>query len=267
MTIHEAKQKLVNWCLSQIGYHESWDGSNKYGADGDWDLKLYGFEASNVAWCDVFADYAFIHNFGYDLGTKMTFQHPSGYAACRLSAGAYKENGHWYAEPEVGDQIFFIYGGDINHTGIVVSVDGDQISCVEGNYSDSVGRTYYNWRISNQIAGYGRPNWGLVTMDDADEPEPDPTPEPEPEPPDDNDRYYLEIQYGDGLKPELPRADVRAWQSLLLCWGINIGADGADGEFGKNTKDATILFQQKLGLNPTGKVGDEEWKQAIWVGR
>ena len=36
MTIPEAKQKLVNWCNSQVGYHESWDGTNKYGAESDW---------------------------------------------------------------------------------------------------------------------------------------------------------------------------------------------------------------------------------------
>lgn len=273
MTIMEAKQKLVNWCCSQVGYHESWDGSNKYGADGDWDMKLYGFDASNVAWCDVFCDFAFIHNFGYELGTQITFQQDGGSALCRASAQKYKHHGHWFVEPEIGDQIFFYYGGEINHTGIVVSVDGDQISCVEGNYSDGVGRTYYNWRISNQIAGYGRPDWGLVTLD-TDEPiDSDPVPDQNnqnggnAEPVEDNDRHYLELKYGDGLKPGLPRSDVKAWQNLMLCWGLNVGADGADGEFGLNTKNATIQFQNKLGLTPTGEVGDEEWKQAIWVGR
>lgn len=264
MTILEAKQKLVNWCCSQVGYHENWDGSNKYGADGDWDLKLYGFEASNVAWCDVFVDYAFIHNFGYELGTRMTFQQNGGSALCRASADLYKRNGHWFAEPEVGDQIFFYYGGEINHTGVVVSVDGEQISCVEGNYSDGVGRTYYKWRISNQIAGYGRPDWGAVTLDDGSEDEPIDEPD-EPEVPDDSEREYLTLRRGDGI--DNPQPSVKAWQALLQCWKISVGTAGADGEFGKNTHDATIEFQRRLGLNQTGVVGEEEWKQAIWVGK
>ena len=95
MTSTEAKQQLREWCLSQVGYHESLDGSNKYG-DGDWDVKLYGFDASAVPWCDVFVDYAFIHCFGYDAATKMTYQTPAGYAACKLSADAYKKNGATY---------------------------------------------------------------------------------------------------------------------------------------------------------------------------
>lgn len=162
MTSTEAKQILREWCLSQVGYHESLDGSNKYG-DGDWDVKLYGFDAKNVPWCDVFVDYSFIHCFGYDAATKMTYQTPAGYAACKLSADAYKKNGAYYSQPEVGDQVFFFYGGDINHTGIVVDVDGETITCVEGNYSDGVGLTKYNTRNQWLIAGYGRPDWSVVS--------------------------------------------------------------------------------------------------------
>ena len=162
MTTGEAKKELQSWCLSQVGYHEALDGSNKY-ADGNWDVKLYGFNAQNVPWCDVFVDYAFIHCFGYDAATKMTYQTPSGYAACRLSADAYKKNGAFYSKPEIGDQIFFYYGGDINHTGIVVAVNGEEIQCVEGNYSDGVGLSKYNTRNQWLIAGYGRPNWSVVT--------------------------------------------------------------------------------------------------------
>ena len=162
MTSTEAKQILREWCLSQVGYHESLDGSNKYG-DGDWDVKLYGFDAKNVPWCDVFVDYSFIHCFGYAAATKMTYQTPVGYAACKLSADAYKKNGAYFSQPEVGDQVFFFYGGDINHTGIVVDVDGDTITCVEGNYSDGVGLTKYNTRNQWLIAGYGRPDWSVVS--------------------------------------------------------------------------------------------------------
>lgn len=161
MTTAEAKTKWRDWCLSQVGYREALDGSNKY-ADGVWDIKLYGFNAKNVPWCDVFSDYSYIACFGYDAATKMTYQTPAGYAACKLSADAYKRNGAFYSEPEVGDQVFFYYGGDINHVGNVVAVNGEEIQCVEGNYSDSVSLTKYNTRNQWLIAGYGRPNWKAV---------------------------------------------------------------------------------------------------------
>lgn len=276
MKIPEAKQQLANFCNSQVGYHEAWDGSNKYGAEGDWTKRLYGFDGSNVPWCDLMVDYAFIHTFGYDIGTRMTFQYPSGYALCRASADAYKQHGHWYdrLHPELCDQVFFYDGsGEINHTGIIVGVNGDQITCVEGNYGDAVGRTYYNYKISNQIAGYGRPDWSLVEqMSDEDYPENIPTVEDQtpaitPEPSlaiDDSARAYIHLQNGDGINHPIP--EVKAWQNLLLVWGYDLGIAGADGEFGSMTTNATIQFQQKVGLVPDGVVDQEEWEQAIYVG-
>lgn len=162
MTTSEAKKLLCEWCLSQVGYQESLDGSNKY-ADGVWDKKLYGFDASKVPWCDVFVDYAFIHNFEYEAGTRMTYQTPHGYAACALSAKAYEDHGALYKKSEIGDQIFFNYDGGINHTGIVVDVHGEEITCVEGNYSNGVSLTKYNTRNQWIIAGYGRPDWNVVS--------------------------------------------------------------------------------------------------------
>ena len=269
MTVEGAKTILKDWCMSQVGYHEALDGSNKY-ADGVWDVKLYGFDATNVPWCDVFVDYAFIHCFGYDDATKMTYQTPAGYAACKLSADAYKQHGAFYKKPEVGDQIFFLYGGDINHTGIVVGVDGDSIKCVEGNYSDSVGLTRYNLRNSYSIAGYGRPDWSVV----ADEPAPDvgnfddvddtPVDIVHPE----NRISFLHLEYGDGDGNPLPQ--VKAWQNLLLCWGFDIGIYGADGEFGYDTENATRQWQLKAkergaDVEVNGVVDEDDWVTIVEV--
>ena len=162
MTISEAKQKHRDFCLSQVGYHENPDGSNKYG-EGDWDDRLYGFDIKNAPWCDGFVDYSYVAVFGYAAATKMTYQSPSGYAACKLSAEAYKKNGAFFSKPELEDQAFFYSGGDINHTGIVVDIDGDTITCVEGNYSNGVHLTKYNTRNQWLIAGYGRPDWSVVS--------------------------------------------------------------------------------------------------------
>lgn len=226
MTEAEAKKRLVNWCRSQVGYHEALDGSNKY-ADGVWDAKLYGFDAKRVPWCDVFADYAYIHCFGYDAATRMTFQQPNGYAACELSAEAYSQNGAYFKDPEVGDQIFFYAGGGINHTGIVVSVDGETIQCVEGNYSDSVSLTKYNTRNQWVIAGYGRPDWGVVTggtcAGDACDLEPS--------------HPVCDKEMWAALAGEMPDVHygnignaVKALQAMLNVLGAKIDADGEYGE-------------------------------------
>lgn len=274
MTVTKAKQKLVDWCRSQIGYHEGYDGSNKY-ADGQWDVKLYGFSAINVPWCDVFVDAAYIACFGYSDATAMTYQQPSGYAACALSAEAYKRNGAFYNSPEVGDQIFFLYGGGINHTGIVVEVNGDEIVCVEGNYSDGVARTFYKWRIASQIAGFGRPNWAVVAepesiaSDDTDETDDDIIDSDEvdiihPK----HRRTFLHLEYGDGKDNPLPQ--VKAWQNLLLCWGYDIGQYGADGEFGLDTDNATRQWQKYVkdrggDVEVNGVVDEDDWIEIINV--
>ena len=272
ITETKAKAKLVDWCKSQIGYHEGYDGSNKY-ADGNWDVKLYGFSAISVPWCDVFADAAFISCFGYDSAVKMTYQTPSGYAACTLSADAYRRHGAFTRYPAVGDQIFFDFGGGINHTGIVVEVYDDHIVCVEGNYSDSVQRTQYK-KSDPTIAGYGRPNWSVVSesdtvesakLDDIEEIDQFDIIH------DEHPTTYLHLEYGDGVTSHgyEPLPQVAAWQNLLLCWGYDLGKGGADGEYGLDTENATRQWQQYVQTNldanveVNGVVDEDDWEAII----
>lgn len=44
--------------------------------------------------------------------------------------------------------------------------------------------------------------------------------------------------------------DVKEWQNILMSKGISVGPDGADGDFGPNTKAGTVAFQQKVGISP-----------------
>ena len=266
MTEESAKRKLVDWCKSQVGYHEGYDGTNKY-ADGQWDVKLYGFSALNVPWCDVFVDSAYISCFGFEDATAMTYQQPSGYAACSLSADAYKRNGAFYRKAEVGDQIFFFYGGAINHTGIVIEVHGETIVCVEGNYSDGVARTQYR-QNDQTIAGYGRPNWAVVAepesvghndVEEIEEVDQFDIVHPE------HRRAYMHLEYGDGIGNPSPQ--VKAWQSLLQCWGYVLDADG---EFGFDTENATRQWQQRAqeigsDVEVNGIVDEDDWNEVIFV--
>lgn len=84
-------------------------------------------------------------------------------AGCLYSAGYYKQNNAFHrTNPRVGDQVFFSYSpGEYSHTGIVVEVNGNTITTVEGNTSDSVGRRTYE-TSNRSIAGYGTPDWSLA---------------------------------------------------------------------------------------------------------
>lgn len=48
---------------------------------------------------------------------------------------------------------------------------------------------------------------------------------------------------------------VQQLQNNLLSLGFDIGPDGADGQFGKRTRQAVIAFQQSVGLYADGKAG------------
>ena len=238
MTIQEAKTKLVNWALAQIGYHEGANNYNKYAPE--W-TAAGGWNAQNQPWCDIFVDCGFIESFGIDLASRMTYQPKGGFSAlCSASANYYKANNAWFSTPAVGDQAFFIVSGGINHTGIVVGVTGGVVTCVEGNSSDAVRKNNYNLGTS-YIAGFGRPNWSVFEDGGADEPTPTPSPEPEP-PKQDTCEVTVKlpvIKYGDASMW------VKLMQTALICRGFNCGWYGADGEYGQQTKIALFQFQQK----------------------
>ena len=260
MTIQEAKQKLVNWALAQVGYTEGADNYNKYAPK--W-TAAGGWNAQNQPWCDVFVDVGFIECFGLDLAAQLTYQPKGGFSAlCSASADYYRRNGAWYSHPEVGDQIFFNVGNGINHTGLVVAVSGGTVTTVEGNASDMVRRNAYGTG-SAYIAGYGRPNWGVFAggspsnssekpNTSTSEPVQDTKPKPRVE----------------GL-PTLKQGDesevVRAAQFLLNGRKCSVGIWGADGDFGPATLAAVKAFQRRNDLEPDGIIGPETWAALLGV--
>lgn len=163
MTIQEAKDKLVTLARSQVGYHEGANNQNKY-ADDPRITSLYGWNVQNQPWCCTFVNWCFLNAFG-TIGGRMTY---GGSAACAAQANLYKNNGAFTQSPAVGDQIFFYSGGGINHTGIVVEVNGLVIRTVEGNYSDKVSLCTYT-KGNSVIAGYGRPKWSLAADEAVDD--------------------------------------------------------------------------------------------------
>lgn len=249
MTIEQAKERLVSWLKSQLGYCESGDNNTKY-ADESYDTRLYGFDMHGQPWCDYFVDYAFIFCFGFDTACKMTYQYPNGSAACKISANYYKQHGAFYTEPEIGDQVFFYYDNDINHTGVVIDIYDGIIETIEGNSSDRVKKNMYSC-CNPIIAGYGRPNWSLVSdecsCDDISE--------------DIEEEPLFVLKNGTGINDPQPK--VAAWQAWLVQWGCYDRSmdiwEFIDGEFGNNTEKYTRMLQEKLGLPNDGVVDEDDW--------
>ena len=243
MTKNEAIQKVISVAVRNIGYHEVGNNRTKF-TDGNWDNQFYGWELSGQPWCDVFADYCYCEPFGITKGKQLTYQTRGGSALCSASAQYYKDNGAFFSYPQPGDQAFFYNSGGINHTGIVETVNGSgqnwtSCTCIEGNTSDQVARRTYS-RGSSAVAGFGRPKWSVVTNNNQDTEE-----EIVPMQP-----VIGVLRYGQ--KSE----EVRELQKQLIKLGYDLGPDGADGDFGRKTRDAVKDFQGEHGLVKDGEVGE-----------
>lgn len=246
MTIDEAKSKVIFLATAEVGYCEGNNNWNKYAAELD-PMNLTWGSKQNQPWCGEFVLWVFYKCFGADKALEMLCStKPSSIPLCSAGADYFKRAGRWHDKPELGDVVFYIYDGGINHTGIVVGVSGEVIATVEGNSHDKVSRNSYV--TSNKvIAGYGRPKWYAV----GNEPKND---EPKMEP---------EIS---GL-PFLKRGDkgevVRAAQFLLNGRDFSCGIWGADGDFGNMTEAAVLAFQRRNGLEADGIIGRITWSYLL----
>lgn len=247
MTITEAKNKVSNTAIGEVGYTETGKNITKYAEYFDKNCpNFYNTKKQGAEWCDIFNDYCFVVNFGEDTARKMLYQPvKSAGAGCKYSTNYYKQNNAFYSTPEYGDQIFFYVGGEINHTGRVVGVSNTQVMTVEGNSANAVRQRMYNLNDKN-IAGYGRPNWSLV----------------QDEKPVEVTTVNIEmtvLSYGSRGE------EVKTWQRLMRELNF-VGANGkpltVDGIFGDNVLFATKQFQKQWG-NPDGIVGKKSWTKAL----
>ena len=186
---------VVNIALAEVGYREkasnsALDDKTANAGGNNWtkyarDLAAAGYYNGNkngFAWCDVFVDWCFFKAYGAVEGQRIQCQTGPLGAGCIYSAQYYQQKGRYDKTPRVGDQVFFQYGGEIGHTGIVVEVTDSTIVTVEGNSSDQVRRNTYN-RSNSYIAGYGHPLYDGKDEDPEIEPAPVEEPVQEPETP------------------------------------------------------------------------------------
>lgn len=166
MKVNDAKRKLIAWAKDQLGYKPSYGKINKYAEYLDNVSNFYNTPKNGADWCDIFVDCGFVQCFGIETGRKMLYQPlKSTGAGCYFSAGFYKAKGQFFYTPEIGDQIFYgPDGGD--HTGLVVGVTKSYVTTIEGNWNNQVCQRKLS-RTDSRIEGYGRPNWDLVSGQEA----------------------------------------------------------------------------------------------------
>lgn len=278
------KQKVIDLAYSQIGYHEKESNAqlddptanagdqnwNKYARDLD---KLGGFYngpkniGSVAAWCDIFVDWLFVQSYGRAAAQYLLCQPDnSAGAGCSFSAQYFNARGQFHKTgPQTADQIFFGSAwNNIWHTGLVVGVDSNYVTTIEGNTSDQVAKRTY--RISDpNIFGYGRPRWGTPDSGtDNDKADDALTPETPQKPAESATAYMYDVKL-----PLLMIGDrngyVKAAQTLLIALGYDcgnkplIGVEKADGDFGRSTERAVAFFQSKNNLEVDGEIGGATW--------
>lgn len=280
MTVDQAIERLIACARAEVGYLEKRSNSqlddktanagnrdwNKYARDIDEKYpNFYNGKKNGFSWCDIFVDWCFISAFGYDKALKLLCagERSTG-AGCKYSAGFYRSKGQFYNSPKVGDQVFFGDHGNEGHTGIVIKVEGDYITTVEGNTTpgtgvvsngDGVYEKRYNIRQA-YIPGYGRPDYSIVA--NAALPE-------EPEKNEDKDAEsdtlctvtLPVVKWGD------IGGSVAAAQALLIKRGYSVGICGTDGEFGPDTLAAVKRFQVRKAIAADGIVGSDTWSRLI----
>jgi len=211
---------VINKARAEVGTKESPAGSNcvKY---NDW---FYGRKVagSSYPWCMAFISWLF----------NGTGAFPKS-ASCANTAQWFKDHNQWFHQPRIGDLVFFKFGTNnrwTNHVGLVIGVNGNSITTIEGNTSrtsDDNGGCVMERSRSKNIVGYGRPTYKEVTGS-----------------------ILPTLKYGDN------NSFVLAWQNYLNTQGYRLEADGI---FGPKTRDAIKNWQRMNGLNVTGKITNIEW--------
>ena len=135
---------------AEIGTIEEGDNLTKYGAFT---------KANGLPWCGSFCNWVL-----NEAGVKI-----HSVVSTAVGAHKFKEISRWYTEPAIGDLAFMDFPHDgidrISHIGIVVGIDGKNITTIEGNTSGTGdqrngGMVMVKVRTNGkEIVGFGRPKY------------------------------------------------------------------------------------------------------------
>lgn len=264
-------EKASNRDLDSKTANAGYNNYTKYARDLDNIKNFYNGKKQGYPWCECFVDWCFVQAYGVDMALQLLCQPRGGAGAgCTQSAGYYKAKGQLFKTPEVGDQIFFTWGGDVEHTGLVYRVSGNYVYTIEGNTNGknelvpNGGGVYKkSYLISSSIIyGYGRPNYKLVE-NGAKEPAPStptttPTTKPTTSKGDEVEVTLSMLQKGSSGE------QVKTLQALLIKkFNISCGSWGMDGDFGGSTDSAVRKFQTLKKIGVDGIVGPTTWNALL----
>jgi peptidoglycan hydrolase-like protein with peptidoglycan-binding domain len=220
--------------------------------------------------------------------------------SCQKMIDLYKKLGRWEENdayiPKIGDILMYDWNdngigdnkGRADHVGLVVSVAGDVIAIIEGNYKDEVG--YRTLRANAKyIRGYCLPDYASKSNQAV---QPPATPQAPVEAPKDKKkeiiREWQKAAIADGFKfpkygadgewgkecESVAKSAICKYRYLsyryknltkIIQRAVGFTGKDVDGKFGKKTKDAVAAYQRKHGLVDDGCVGLNTWKVMLGV--
>ena len=170
-------EKIIEVAKAEIGYLEKksnsqldsktanagYNNRTKYWRDiNTWCGKNY----QGQPYCAGFVTWCFTKALGIDRAKQLLRHYP--YVYCPTMKGLFK----LYANPKVGDIVIFYRNGVFAHTGIVIAVDGDKFTTIEGNTSGAstivpngggvCQKTYYNSKLPG--TKFCRPDYASRTI-------------------------------------------------------------------------------------------------------
>ena len=172
VTKETAIQTVIDVAKGELGYLEKASNSNLddktanagYGNYTKYWRDIYS-QYQAQAWCAVFVTWCFVKAFGKETATKLLKHYP--YVYCPTMATLFTLN----ANPKVGDIVIFYRNGVFAHTGIVIAVNGDKFTTIEGNTSAGSSivpngggvyeKSYYNSNLPG--TKFCTPDYSIVT--------------------------------------------------------------------------------------------------------
>lgn len=223
-------EKVINIAKKYVGVCEDPPNSNKV----VFNAKFYGREGSNYPWCCAFI-WCIFNEAGIDI--KRT-------ASCMMLGDWFKQTGKYHKDnPQVGDIVFFKFSGSsrwTNHVGLVIGVNVNTLTTIEGNTSSDNKGSQNNGgmvairtrKINSSVVGFGRVS---------------------------DDKNYSAKNIPT-LRIGSRGASVKTLQSILNEHGAHLTVDGI---FGNLTKLAVISFQGLNDLQKDGIVGRKTWEKLL----
>ena len=253
---NEAIQTVINLALNEVGYLEKSNASNldsktagaSYGNYTKYWRDVYpSFQGQ--AWCAAFVSWIFMKAFGKETAEKLLKHWP--YTYCPTMASLFTLN----ANPKVGDIVIFYRNGVFAHTGIVIAVNGDQFTTVEGNTSNGseiiangggvCKKSYYNSNLPG--TKFCTPDWSLVSSVNSTSTTTSTSTS--------TSNKTTSSTTTTVLRTGSTGSAVKKMQKMLIALGYSCGSAGADGDFGNATKNALMSFQSANGLDVDGEYG------------